>query len=349
MMASSPRSAWVPRRRRVVGLLLVSILLFGSGCADAWLGDASSDDPRAVFDAYWHEFDRYYAAFALKEVDWDGVRRAYRPAIGANTSDRELFEALSAATATLRDGHANVYTPVGDYRYTGWFEAYPENFDPDRQRRTVRTLQTVSSALETGTLASGIGYIRVRSFGRTESEYANIDEIVARMADRSGIVIDVRQNGGGATARVRQVIRPFVSTEATYAHVRWRNGPARDDLTAYRPQDVAPERSDPYDRPVVVVTNRRCFSACEMFVLMMRSQPHVTVVGDTTGGGSGGPTYRDLPNGWRVRIPRWVAYTAKKEPFEGRGLYPDVPVGLRTGDPVDTMLRRAADVIQSRK
>jgi hypothetical protein len=332
------------RRRSIhAGLLLVVLLVAGTGCTDTLVGDASSDDPRAVFDAYWSEFDRYYSFFPLKGLNWDSVRAVHAPSVTDATTDAELFAVLAEMTATLRDGHASLHTPRSDYRYTGWYTAYPEHFDPQRLARTVTDQRRVSSVVTRGTLPGNVGYLRVASFGADASAYAALDQVVAAMGERSGIVIDVRNNGGGSDQRGRQVARPFVTMAATFGWVRWRNGPAHDAFTDFQPRAVAPDADAPFDRPVAVVTNRRCFSTCESFVNLMRSQPHVTVVGDTTGGGSGSPVLRDLPNGWLIRVPRWIEYTADRIPYEERGLFPDVPVGLAAEDTADTMLLRAAE------
>jgi hypothetical protein len=337
---------WRDRLQRAVQTGIALLILMGVvGCADTFMGGRGSD-PRVVFDAFWTEFDRTYPSFPLKGVDWDSVRTEHRSAVTSGTSDRALFETLAAMTATLRDGHAALYTPIGTYHYSR--ERVPIHFDADRRRRTVGQLDRASSAVWTGELPDGAGYLHVSSFGAPASAYAAVESLVDEMADRPGIVVDVRQNSGGAEQRARQVAQSFVSTLAVYGYVRSRNGPEPTDLTAFQPQTIAPGAAAPYTKPVAVITNRRCVSSCEAFVRMMRSQPHVTVVGDTTGGSSGNPTTRDLPNGWVVRVPRWIAYTTEKVPFEERGLFPDVVVGLRADEAGDSMLLRASAVLSAK-
>jgi C-terminal processing protease CtpA/Prc len=55
-------------------------------------------------------------------------------------------------------------------------------------------------------------------------------------------------------------------------------------------------------------------------------RPQTTIVGDTTGGASGGPIVRELPNGWTYELSQWIEYTPNKTTFEGVGLAPDVVV-----------------------
>ena len=74
--------------------------------------------------------------------------------------------------------------------------------------------------------------------------------------------------------------------------------------------------------PVAVLTNRRTFSAAESFVLAMRTLPQVTLVGDTTGGGSGNPLFREMPNGWSLSVSRWLERAPDGTTHEGRGIGP---------------------------
>ena len=55
-------------------------------------------------------------------------------------------------------------------------------------------------------------------------------------------------------------------------------------------------------KPVLVLTNRSCFSAANDFVSVMKTLPQVRIVGARTGGGGGLPFSSELPNGWSVRF-----------------------------------------------
>ncbi len=84
---------------------------------------------------------------------------------------------------------------------------------------------------------------------------------------------------------------------------------------------------------------------------LMRTLPQVTVVGDTTGGGSGNPVYRELPNGWTSRVPRWLEFTSDFEPFEGVGLAPDIWVStpdalLESG--TDRIFETAVEILRTK-
>lgn len=350
-----------PRSRRttrhVIGLGLALLLCAGvvtTGCTDALLGKSPSpDDPRSLFDVFWSDYDRYYSFFDLKGIDWDSVRAVHRPQIREETTPEELKGIFSEMLATLKDGHADLDTPLGSYDYTAYYDRFPANFDIDRLRRTVDDVRVVANEIAVGRArlyrVGTFEYVYLGSFASPEAAYDAVAEAARRARDRRGIIIDVRHNAGGRTSAARQSAQPFVRESAVYQYVRWRSGPEHDDFTGYTPARVQPATGGPiFDGPVAVLTNRRCFSACEEFVLMMRSQPGVVVVGDTTGGGSGNPIVRELSNGWTYRVPRWVAYTPERTTFEGDGLPPDVAVWMpRAIGSRDEIIWAAGEVLRA--
>ena len=67
----------------------------------------------------------------------------------------------------------------------------------------------------------------------------------------------------------------------------------------------------------------------------MREIPHVTLVGDTTGGSSGNPHMFRLGNGWEYAVPRWINYTADMQVIEWNGIEPDIYVKTTEEDFLD--------------
>ena len=58
------------------------------------------------------------------------------------------------------------------------------------------------------------------------------------------------------------------------------------------------------------------------------SLPTGAVLGATTGGGSGKPTQRELPNGWTFQLSRWIEWTPDGTTYEGVGLEPEIVVDI---------------------
>lgn len=333
-----------------VSALIAAVLC---SCSDLVVEPDPENNPVNNFEIFWKEFDRYYSFFIYKNIDWTEQYHRYRPQITEQTSDSELFSVLSDMAGILRDGHVSILTPYGNYSYSGWRDNYPENYDRDiilsgylRYGYTTREYGYIVY----GKLTDSLGYLHVMSFSGTEKWYSIIDGIMEEMKDYRGLVLDVRNNGGGSTNLSTHLASRFADKERVYAYYQWRNGPDHDDFSGLEELVIEPSENWRYTQPVALLTNRTCFSSAEDFILSMRVFPHVTVIGDFTGGGSGNPIMRELPNGWVYRLSRWIERTEEKEMYEGIGLHPDILVTISEDDSAagrDTILETAVQILNN--
>lgn len=318
-----------------------------------------AEDPVTVFDAFWHEFDAHYAFFGLRGIDWDSVYAEYRPQITLDMGESALAHTLGTITRNLKDGHADLVTPYGVFGYHGWYADFPENFNAARvferyvhsgppSEAPVGTLQ--AEGLRYGWVSDRIGYIYIGTFS-DDGVRRGIDKALADLMSRGmdGIVVDIRGNGGGNERNADAVAGRLMDRRRLYRHYKYRNGPRHDDFTAPFDGYIEPAGDRRFLGPVALLTNRGVFSAAETFVLAMHVRPNTVVVGDTTGGGSGNPLWRELPNGWTFRVPRWIEWGVRDSVYEGVGLGPDTLVQFTaTSDVLDTdpILGTAVDLLR---
>lgn len=274
------------------------------------------------------------------------------PQVSAQTSDEKLFTILSSMLDNLQDGHVNLFTPYGIYAYEAWWRDYPAKFDPDIISGNYLTSgYTIAGGgiFTYGKLTDEIGYIHTSSFGGSEEKFLEISGILEEFRDLRGLIVDIRNNGGGSTNNSDLIASRFADQKRLYAYVKWRNGPEHDDFTEPHERTIEPSEEWRFLKPVALLTNRRVFSAAEAFVLVIRILPHVTVIRDITGGGIGNPIWRELPNGWIYRLSRWQELTPDMEMFEGIGLMPDILVGILDEDLAagkDTILETAITTLE---
>jgi carboxyl-terminal processing protease len=124
-------------------------------------------------------------------------------------------------------------------------------------------------------LAEGFGCIVIRSFA-DDAVVAAFDAELARFRDAPGLVIDVRQNGGGDTAVARPIMGRFIAEAKPYARMRRREG---DHLSAAWTETVDPRGPFTYTAPVAVLTTRWSASMAEGFPMGMRGIGRATIVG----------------------------------------------------------------------
>jgi C-terminal processing protease CtpA/Prc len=138
--------------------------------------------------------------------------------------------------------------------------------------------------------------------------------------------VDLRFNGGGGEDLAQRMAGRIVDEERTYSLNCYRAGPGRGDLGPRLERRCAPRGPWRWRSPVFVLTGQKTFSSAESFALMLAVCPHVTSLGDRTGGSSANPERREFGGGIVVNVPRWNDMAPDGTPVEDRGVAPEVPV-----------------------
>ncbi|MDE6311068.1 MAG: S41 family peptidase [Muribaculaceae bacterium] len=261
------------------------------------------------FDALWTILDEHYCFFGYKGLDWDEIGREYRAQITSETDARGLFDICSSMLDRLEDGHVNLSSPFAVSYYRKWWSDYPQNFDWRLiQEHYLEFDYTTGGGLSYKELPEGVGYVRYDSFAYSMGE-SFLDAMFLNLKECPGLILDVRDNGGGDVTRVEQLVSRFLDHRIEAGAICHKTGPGHDEFSEpykfyYDPQ----MQHVRWLRKVVVLTNRSTFSAANQFVAIMKTLPNVIVVGDCTGGGDGMPFSSSLPCGWGVRFSASPVY-----------------------------------------
>ena len=300
--------------------LFLSGLFFLSSCVKI---EEYENTPRGNFEALWKIMDEKYCFFSDKGIDWDRIHADYSKHLNDKMTHENLFKLLNEMLQELKDGHVNLITPFDIGRYWSWFEDYLENFDRKLiDRYYLRTDYSIASGMRYTILEDSIGYIYYGDFSSGISP-TSLDYVLNRFANCKGTIIDVRNNGGGLLSNVSELTSRFTNKKRLVGYIQHKTGKGHDDFSELFPKYAEPSTRLCYSKPVVVLTNRKCYSATNEFVSAMRLFPTVTIMGDTTGGGSGLPMSSELPNGWAVRFSACPNYDVNKEHIEF-GIAPDI-------------------------
>jgi hypothetical protein len=335
--------------KRLVNILIVMMALLPlASCHDQpeW-----KNDPYGNFDALWTILDEHYCFFAYKNVDWQEVRQRYRAKIHGGISSRELFDLCSDMLKELQDGHTNLISTFDVSRYWIW-EQYPINYDERLiDEHYLHFDYRRASGIKYQILSNNFAYVYYGDFANGIGD-GNLDVILNGVATSDGLVIDVRNNGGGYLTNVETLVGRFID-ERTYAgSIQHKNGTGHNDFSEPYDYYFEPARGRVhYNKPVVVLANRGSFSATNNFVSIMKSLPNVTVVGDVTGGGCGLPFNSELPNGWSVRFSS-APITGPDGKLTEFGVEPDVKVDMTDADAAlgkDTILETAFEILKKKR
>ena len=326
---------------------LVTLLPLFVSCVDT---DEQSDTPTGNFEALWQIIDEHYCFFDYKQheygLDWNAVYNKYKVRVSDHMTTEQLFEVLTDMLAELRDGHVNLGSSMDYGRYWAWHEAYPQNFSDTLERRYLGTDYKIAAGMKYRVLDDNIGYIRYESFLQGVGE-GNLDDCLTYLALCRGLIIDIRNNGGGELTTAEKLAGRFVQEKTLVSYMQHKTGKGHNDFSSLEPRYLEPSSNIRWHKPVCVLTNRSVFSAANDFAVIMHTLPNVKLVGDHTGGGSGMPMSNSLPNGWSVRYSACPMYDSKKQQTEF-GIDPDVKVALTdeaTAQGIDLIIEAARKVL----
>jgi hypothetical protein len=328
-------------------LSIILIVLFAS-CEKIFIENDPENTHENNFELLWSTIDEKYSFFEFKKIDWDSIYHIFRPLVNNGLSDREFFDLMAELLFELRDGHVNLYSDFDRSRNWEWYAGYPSNFNLAVVERYYLGENSIEIGPFSVTEIDSVGYIYSGTFIEKVKE-SDIDKIIDKFSGMKGIVFDVRNNTGGFSSNGKIIAGRFADRSRLVSWNLYKTGPGHGDFSKPQPNYIYPQGSRQFIKPVVVIANRRTYSATNDFVLNMSAFPHVTVIGDTTGGGGGTPYDYELLNGWRFRFPRTKTIAPNGFNVE-HGVPPAIQVNLTRGDEqrgIDTILEAAIRYIRS--
>ena len=181
-------------------------------------------------------------------------------------------------------------------------------------------------------LQDGIVYVALNSFGSSRI-VEEFDEHFDRIAASRGLVLDVRENGGGSTGNGYAVIARLIENQITETSV-WRTRLYRPTFEAWgRPREwhdgdsgvIEPRGASAFTGPVAVLIGPRTFSAAEDFLVPLKATKRAVLVGSATGGSTGQPIVVPVYRAAVAICTKWDRFPDGTE-FVGIGVQPDIPV-----------------------
>ncbi|MCT4631119.1 MAG: S41 family peptidase [Firmicutes bacterium] len=221
------------------------------------------------------------------------------------------------------------------------------------------------------------------NFEKEMKKFENtIEEALIYLKDTDGIIIDVRGNGGGDGGLATHLAgRFFKNSPVEYSRKRIKIAAGSkesafgewvtkefDGIKDKRSMEgtmasVGPEfntigatGSFQYTKPVVVLTSWTTASSGEYFTVAMKTQPHVTTVGNRTCGIFSGSENVILSNGngkWTTNISvqdTEFMFNGKFQGLEGKGITPDyllIPTKEDIENNKDIHIEKALEIIYS--
>ncbi len=332
-------------------LLPLALCLLG-GCEKMFMAEDVESHKVSTFEYLWQRMDAMYSHFDVKGVDWQAVHDSTLPRVQQCHSSEELFSTLATMLNTLNDGHVNLISGFDVSHCTALYRRMEEekniDFDVVQRYYLGYDYHTTAGLLHQCIADSQVVYVRYGSFSHSASTAA-LNYVARCYPQARGMVLDIRQNGGGEVENVWRLLRLFPSQGQLLYTTAIKSGPGRNDFSPRKPvyAPAVAEGFTAYDNPVCVLVDRGSYSAASTFALCAATYRNVTLVGDTTGGGLGLPNGGDLPNGWHYRFSVTKTYDSHGNDWEN-GVPPDVRVRIAPDDAAngrDAVIDKAVELI----
>lgn len=192
---------------------------------------------------------------------------------------------------------------------------------PDALERTLTRAFIELDPVEVEILERGALYVRIKAFqdGTARALRRALDDAAMKLKKRGGVrgvLIDLRDNGGGLLDEAVWVSDEFLAT-GPIVSTRGRDGEVIKQYSARR-AGTRPKW------PIVVLINENTASASEIVAGALQDQDRATVVGIRSFGKGSVQTVYELPGGSALKLTISRYYTPSGRSIQAQGISPDL-------------------------
>jgi carboxyl-terminal processing protease len=200
----------------------------------------------------------------------------------------------------------------------------------------------------------GIAYVRITSFQeRTIPDLAKrLNELAGENPQLKGLVLDLRNNGGGLLQGAVGVSAAFLPTDTLIVSTKGQTEEAKqvfksnfDNYRLSENNDALAQLSPVFKKvPLVVMVNAFSASASEIVAGALQDHKRAIIIGKTTFGKGSVQTVRPLSADSALKLTTAYYYTPTGKSIQAFGIKPDIAVDQNAeGDPDDVLITREID------
>ncbi len=163
-----------------------------------------------------------------------------------------------------------------------------------------------------------IVYVRLGNWIAGIGIEAELAAIIGSYQTGQTMVLDLRGNTGGNLLMAQQTRRCFLRERTCLGTIQFTCG----DGTLADPVELwdEPPTEGIWPGDLIVLTDGLTYSASEDFLHGLQGLPHVTFVGEPSGGGSGRPRTLPIIPGWHLTLSTALTFDRNGHCIEGQGI-----------------------------
>lgn len=242
-----------------------------------------------------------------------------------NGTDADGISATDAASLIQ-------YSDTDDIELSVYRESTGESFDFTIKKESMEREIVTSEILD-----NNIGKISISSFtGVTEEHFKEaLDDMKSK--NINGLIIDLRDNGGGLVSSVTNVLRDILPNGVIFSTID-KNGNKKETTC---------NGENELEIPLVVLVNGNTASASEIFAGAVQDYQKGTIVGTQTYGKGIVQDVYKLNDGSVIRLTVSHYYTPNGNDIHKKGITPDVIIDQDENSEADEQLKAAIELLEN--
>ncbi|WP_100065826.1 S41 family peptidase [Miniphocaeibacter massiliensis] len=362
------------------------------------ISELTKEDYIEDFEYAFNTLKNYYPFFEVNKevngIDWVGNYEKYKEKIENVNTDTEFYVAMGEILEDLNNGHTHMIPEEMGIDIAYIYSSYPrldwrsnifnlfkesnvqarynitnETFGKFKEKQNKEYDTTEEENLSMGILNGDIGYIGIKSMATPNEESKkflkdkeNLEKFLIKNEKSKALIIDIRNNGGGASRYWSDFILPMV-IDKEYLNPEYSffksgdllnkaifNSGAKkidydkledfpkktldivkkfDKFSKWEDTVEPNENSIKFKGNIYLLVNKKVYSSSEKLATFSKESGFATLIGEQTGGDGIGsdPMVIALPKtGYLLRFPKQLGVTGKGSINEKDKTLPDYKI-----------------------